>query len=561
MPSPIFALSARNLAAGPTRRAPSRETSREISRETGLVPAFARAASLALLVPALCQCGGVEVLGDKPASSCDLVDYDVGESGRQQKIEIATFWSSDAESAAFRVLQKVAVARDYVIATTDRRDRDHQQTSLKAWLVNDSDPLPDAFQVNGGSDVLQWVDEEETQLCPLTRLDERYDFSGSFFAATLAPVSCRRTLYGLPVGVHRLNVVFYNETLVERLLAEAETQGVSLQRPEELQSVEAFIEHLGGIAALGVESEDGAPIVPLALDATNTWPLAVLAFENVMAASGGELYEAVWKGQEAMSASKGASALVDGEVSLRAGLSQVVEDVQALGVYSNLSDQYREAGEPFHLDGGFRWQSALDMVASGLAAYTVMGDWGWAQVGAQNDAVRSMPFPGTGHAFIYTPDSFAVPRRGGSDGSGAHMWLKEVVADVETQIAFAQVKQSIPAVRGLSEDELATLGNERLAESYREFGRCQDPESDCQLLLAVSGLGPSPAADPCFDEVGRLVARVAGLVSEEDREAQERGEPRECPLPFPVDPDEAGRELVERLVRESREPFAADCRD
>lgn len=515
---------------------------------------------MTLLAPVLCQCGGTEVLGDKPTSSCDLADYDV-EDGGQQKIEIATFWSSDAESAAFRVLQKAAVARDYVISTTDRRDRDHQQTSLKAWLVNDSDPLPDAFQVNGGSDVLQWVDEEETQLCPLTRLDERYGFSSSFFAATLAPVSCRGTLYGLPVGVHRLNVIFYNEALIAGLRAEAEAQGVTLQRPEELETIDAFIEHLGAIASLEVQSEEGAPIVPLALDAMNTWPLAVLAFENVMAAHGGGLYETVWKGQEAMRAQKGASALGDGEASLRAGISRVVEDIQALGAYSNFSEAYREAAEPFHVDGGFRWQSALDMVARGLAAYTVMGDWGWAQIGAQGDTVRSMPFPGTAHAFIYTPDSFAVPRRGGSDGSGAHMWLKEVVADVETQIAFAQVKQSIPAVQGLSDEQLTTLGNQRLAESYREFERCQDPKSDCQLLLAVSGLGPSPAADPCFDEVGRLVARVAGLVSEEDREAQEEGALRECPLPFPVEPDAAGRELVERLVRESREPFAADCRD
>src|SRR5690606_34120413 len=83
---------------------------------------------------ALGGCSGVEVLGDRPPSSCDFADYDLQATGRQQRIEIATFWATEAESAAFRVLARAVNSKAYVISTTDRRDRDHQQSSLKDWL-------------------------------------------------------------------------------------------------------------------------------------------------------------------------------------------------------------------------------------------------------------------------------------------------------------------------------------------------------------------------------------------------------------------------------------------
>src|SRR5690606_13673316 len=110
-----------------------------------------------------------------------------------------------------------------------------------------------------------------------------------------------------------------------------------------------------------------------------------------------------------------------------------------------------------------------------------------------------VPFPGTGEAFVYTPDSFAVPRRGGTDGAGAHVWLREVVSDQTTQVRFANIKNSIPAIRDLDDNTLDGLVHERLRDTYRQFAACQTEGSSCRLLLAVSGLGPPPATDPCLD--------------------------------------------------------------
>lgn len=501
---------------------------------------------------ALGGCSGVEVLGDRPPSSCDFADYDLQATGRQQRIEIATFWATEAESAAFRVLARAVNSKAYVISTTDRRDRDHQQSSLKDWLVQDSDPLPDAFQVNGGSDVLQWVDAEspeEAQVCPLTELDERYGFSDLFFPAALDTVTCKGTLYGLPVGVHRLNLLFYNRTLFDRLKEEAKAQKLSLKRPEELADVDELRAQLETIASLESKTPSGDLIVPLLLDTADTWPLAVFTYENLLVARSSEAYRTLWQG--------GGGG--DRAPALRSALERMVDDLRGLAAYSNYVEPYRAVAE-LTTGGAVRWQDALRRVGAGEALYTVMGDWGWAHLAEARDAVEAIPFPGTQRAFVYTPDSFAVPRRTGSDGSGAHLWLREVVANVSTQIAFARAKHSIPAFTELSEEQLDALDNPRLAETHRAFSRCHEDDSDCELLLAVSGLGPSPAADGCFDEVGWLLARTLGSISQPEAAAEEAGELRACARPLPRNPRAAGEELIERLMIVSRTYFAEACR-
>lgn len=555
MASRNSALSAASSWAASSYAAPRSAPPWRVCRSTG-----ARALAPLLLCLGLTHCTGTEVLGSTPSSSCDLASY---EGRSPQKIEIATFWSDDAESAAFQVLANVATADKHVVSTTARRNRDHQQTSLQDWLVGDSDPLPDLFQVNGGSDVLQWVDDGPngvTQICPLTRLDALYDLSNRFFESTITPVSCRGTLYGLPVGVHRANMLFYNRSVFDRLLEAAEAKGIPLRRPEELESIDQLLEQLATIASLEAESEGEAPLLPFAIDENETWTLSILTFENLMTSRGDGIYETVWMAQGAHAEGSGSSEAerAAAEELLRKRLSTVLGDLRALVGFSNFAAAYRDVAASERGEDGLSWRNALKMVAGGKALYTAMGDWGWAQVGAQEQVVSAIPFPGTGHAFIYTPDSFAVPRRA-TDGAAAHVWLHEVVSDAKAQIDFARVKQSIPALRDLSEAELAGLRSDRLRETYRHFTDCQSGGS-CQLLLAVSGLAPSPAADPCFDEVGWLLARTLGSTSPEEREALADGEPRRCPSPLPDDPGAAGEEVVERLLTISQERFAAACR-
>lgn len=349
------------------------------------------------------------------------------------------------------------------------------------------------------------------------------------------PCRARARSTGCLWGVHRLNVLFYNAALLETLARVAESRGLTLRAPEELTSVAQFIEHLELIDELSAETEAGQRIVPLALDNNENWPLSLLAFESLMVARRAELYEAVWMGH------------ASSDDVLRVELSAVVDELRALAARSNL-------------EARVTWQRALEMVGNGEAAYTVIGDWGWAQQASAAQALAAMPFPGTSHAFVYTPDSFAIPRRGGTDGSGAHMWLREVVDHTPTQTAFARIKHSIPTLRDLGESELDALEDVYVADTYREFARCQSAEGECRLLLAVSGLGPAPATDPCFDEVSKLLGRAVGAMSQDDINDVAAGTERECRSPMPDDAIAAGHELVERLLLISRESFAGACR-
>jgi hypothetical protein len=188
-----------------------------------------------------------------------------------------------------------------------------------------------------------------------------------------------------------------------------------------------------------------------------------------------------------------------------------------------------------------------------------MGDWALAQLSPDEIArLEAAPFPGTAGAFVYTPDSFAVSRLEASDGSGPHFWLQEIVADEKIQLTFSSIKQSIPSLRGLTPEALSQLGSDRLRQQYGEFSDCQEPGSSCRLLLAVSGLGPPPARDPCFDEIDRLLTRAVGAPSQDDLD--QAGKPSKCAEPLEDDPAAAGQQVIEILLRLSEHHFAASCR-
>ncbi|HSC87908.1 MAG TPA: ABC transporter substrate-binding protein, partial [Polyangiaceae bacterium] len=482
-------------------------------------------------------CGGVESLGTRPAVSCDLVDYELDDTERS--VSIGTFWTDTAEASALRLLEEAAERSRFVVTPTRRRDRLTQQLSLRDWLLNDSEPLPDLFQVNGGSDVLQWPSRaanEEPQLCSLDRLDQLHAWRDQFFPATLAPLSCGDSLYALPIGVHRLNTLIYNPALLTRLATLASEQGLELRLPDDFSSPADFLAALQTIEKVGQNSPDDA-VVPLAIGNQSGWPLTVLGFENLLVGRGVSTYESLW-GTSTKEATLQPEAL-------RHELEGWLGELRVLVTLSNLKER-------------MAWQDAVHLVASGGAAFTVMGDWAVAQLSAHEvDQIELRTFPGTEEAFVYTPDSFAVSRLTDSDGAGANYWLREVVANRDVQLAFSARKYSIPALRDLEPTELERL-DARQRETYRTFSACQTSPADCRLLLAVSGLGPAPGTNPCFDEIDRLLTRAVGASSAEDDAPGDEGSESVCPLQ--EEPEAAGQQLIDILVAVAREPFAADCR-
>jgi glucose/mannose transport system substrate-binding protein len=488
---------------------------------------------------AIAGCSGDHVLGDYPASTCDLIaPPDVVES--DTPLAIATFWAADDyERTAFKQLEDRADDAGYRVSVDRMRTRVDSQRHISEAFV--SQVLPDVFQVNGGSDVLRWVDgrnAETTAVCALDSLRDSYRWSRSYFPEAIDPVSCDGRLYALPVGIHHLNVLFYNKRLFAELSELASSRNIVLTPPSELASPHDLVTLLERVSQLEATTPTGKAIVPLSLGSSSDWPLTIVAFENVLLGLSEQAYRNLWMG--------GLSGVYESRRdSLEEKLGEMLLVLQRLIGHSNFAA--RET-----------WQDALRQMGRGEALITITGDWGYAQLdGLMLPDVETVTFPGTAGSFVYTPDSFAVPRELGKDGSPAHGFLHQVVEDKRALIAFSNAKHSIPPRHDLTEEEISELGSDSLRASYRQFAACSGGESSCNLLLAVSGLGPSPGADPCLDEVDALLTLAAAGALPSDEFLMNRT----CSSIFPLAREDAKDRLLQLLLGVGESRFVAGCRD
>jgi glucose/mannose transport system substrate-binding protein len=479
-------------------------------------------------------CSGDRVLGDYPPSTCDLAEPPAEVSGEQ--LSIATFWADSVEEEAFKELRGRIAARGYSVTTEKIETRVEVQRK-----IIERQKLPDVFQVNGGSDVLRWVqnqDPEGTEVCALDRLQEQPDWRDGYFPAALEPVTCHGNLYGLPVGIHHLNVLFYNRELFARLRELAHASGVELTEPGQMDSVDDLLSLLASVAELHATTTKEKPIVPLAIGTESEWPLTIIAFENVLLGLGQDAYETLWLGGLENFDQKRSD-------DLRASLHAMLQVLRELYGYSDVS-------------APVSWQDALRQVGAGEALLTITGDWGFAQLVDEQAAARveAVTFPGTAGRFVYTPDSFAVPRELKKNGFPARAFLHDVVADTRALIDFANAKHAIPPRNDLTNDQIESLNSESLRSTYRQFASCGGSDDDCELLLAVSGLAPPPGTNPCFDEMDALLAfAVTG-----DAPRRDGSVARECQEKLPTTSKEAEGSLIKLLLDVATRRFAAACR-
>jgi glucose/mannose transport system substrate-binding protein len=483
----------------------------------------------------LLGCSGEHVLGDYPPSTCDLAEPPAEFS--DEPLSIATFWAGN-EQLALETLRDRIDSDRYLISLEQIGTRVEVQRRINDAF--ESQKLPDVFQVNGGSDVLRWVQNrgpEATDVCALDHLRDKLRWSELYFPDALGPLSCHGNLYGLPVGIHHLNVLFYNRALWNALAESARANGTKLTLPSLLQTPYELLAELAKIAELHATTPSGKPLVPLAIGTESEWPLTIIAFENVLLSLGRAAYETLWMGGLQGASSQQAA-------QLRGTLTDMLALLRGLHGYSEASTRVS-------------WQDALREVGAGEALMTITGDWGYAQLDPDMlEQVETITFPGTAGSFVYTPDSFAVPRELKKNGFPARSFLQDIVADKAALIDFANAKHAIPPRHDLSPDEIATLTSESLRETFQQFSSCEAGEGDCKLVLAVSGLAPPPGTDPCFDEMDTLLTfAVTGHDPSEESSAT-----RHCAQAFPTTGAEAEARLLELLLQVAERRFAAACR-
>jgi glucose/mannose transport system substrate-binding protein len=318
----------------------------------------------------------------------------------QREVEIFSWWVSGGEVEALDALIALheSLHPDVTVRNLAAEYADQARDELKNRMA--AGTPPDTFQANIGYGVLTWAPEA---LESLDDLAADQGWTTAFEPAVLAAASEGGVLYAVPMNIHRINSLFYNsKVLADHGLTPATT-------------LEELHDQCLTLRAAGV--------TPIALGNINNWTLQELAFECVLpAVAGADGYETYWRGDSTAD-------------------SQEMQDTLAY-VLSLFAD------DCFNTDSTtIDWTAALDMVADNTAAYSEMGDWakGYLESVGQiaDDDFGVVPFPGTSDIFVYTSDTFPLPKGAAHRDDAIDLLI--TMASIDGQIAFNQIKGSIPA--------------------------------------------------------------------------------------------------------------------
>jgi glucose/mannose transport system substrate-binding protein len=313
-------------------------------------------------------------------------------------LEVMSWWVSDGEVDAIRALIDIyrrchpntAVLHGGIRGTSMAKEALSQR-------MTEGMP-PDTFQTNGGYDLMRWG---EQYLEPLEFLFESEQWRSIFPADVLELLSHGGEAYAVPLNIHRTNAFFFDPQALS---------SAGLEAPRTLDDLHAAIKTL---RRKGFE--------PLSLGTRQPWVLSLLAFENLLVAvAGASFYRRLFQGAESPRA------------------PEVHETLEQLGRLLDACN--RDAGV-------LSWDEAADRVRTRSAAMTIIGDWAKGYLERrgcfEHEGFCMRPTPGTGSTFVFTMDTFALPKAAPHrDGA---LDLLRVFGSPHGQSTFNRIKGSLPA--------------------------------------------------------------------------------------------------------------------
>jgi glucose/mannose transport system substrate-binding protein len=292
----------------------------------------------------------------------------------------------------------------------------------------------DAVLLNAGSDVLQFtpcgVNGMGTRLLPIASLGDPELLARPFLPEVLEAVSCEGQVYAVPVGLHRLNTLYFNRELLTAAGCSA-----SDLRAEDFDAIVEDLDRVwvrgtapSGATCVGTPNPVGTTerlrsVLAIATASGDAWAASLFVLENLMvSAVGADAYETFWRGH-----------LAAGEEPDVRQLTSTLDRVARLAQFFT----------PEELTA----HDAFDAVRSGRAIFTVMGDWHGPDVAGSD--VELMPFPGTEQVTVFTADVFAVPVSS-KNPSGAAAWLRTITSR-EVQERYIPAKGGGPVRTDMAE--------------------------------------------------------------------------------------------------------------
>ena len=319
----------------------------------------------------------------------------------EAKLEIFSWWTSGGEAAGldqlFAAFKATSPNVEIVNAAVAGGAGSNAKIALQPRLSGGQPP--DSWQSHPGQELFNlYVDPGYTET--VTALFEEQGWNDAYPQGLIDQVVKDNEKYLVPVGIHRGNVMFYNKKVLS-------DNGIEVGDTLSWDQFKTAADTLkaAGVPALGLGDKDTFA--------------APMFFENqLLGVLGPEAYVGLWDGKTPWSDAK---------------VTTAIEDFAWVIDYLN----------PDH--AALTWDGALDVVISGKAAFTSMGDWAWGNVVNQKveDQIGYVTHPGTDGAYVTVVDGFTLPK-GAPDPVNSANWLR-TVGSVSAQEAFAPYKGCIPA--------------------------------------------------------------------------------------------------------------------
>jgi glucose/mannose transport system substrate-binding protein len=322
-----------------------------------------------------------------------------------QTLEVFNWWTNPGESDAAAALLSLYSSKypkttviNSAVATLSKA-----QSELNGRMVGGTPP--DTFQTLGGWNMWQWVayngqNDADSKMEPIDFIATAHNLAAVVPRSVLDVVSYNGKIYGIPLGVHRFNSLFYNKKLFDD---NGLTPPVTL--PDFYAVSETF--KAKGIIPLAVGSKDGHQV-------------SIVTWDGLLVAKGGvEFRESYFAGGEDPSDSR------------------IVETLNEYAHMLDYSNTDRDA---------LTWNGAAQMVVDNKAAMTIVGDFGkgfFLSKGWHSGVeLGEVPVPGTSGVFVYIVDSFGLPK--GITDRQATVNFLNMVATAEAQNVFNPIKGAAP---------------------------------------------------------------------------------------------------------------------
>jgi glucose/mannose transport system substrate-binding protein len=322
-----------------------------------------------------------------------------------QSLEVFNWWTNPGEKDARDALLQLYSDKYPQTNVVDSAvvSLSKAQAELQGRMVGGTPP--DTFQTLGGWNLWQWIayngqNDSDSKMEPIDFIAEQNKLATSVPPSVLDLVSYNGHVYGVPLGVHRFNCLFYNKKLFD-------DNGIT--PPVTLADFYAVSEQF---KALGV--------TPLAVGSKDGHQVSIVTWDGLLVAKGGVAFrESYFSGHEDPADPR----IVD-----------TLNEYAHMLSYSNLDRD------------SLTWNGAAQMVIDGKAAMTIVGDFGkgyFLSKGWHSGVeLGEVPVPGTAGTFVYIVDSFGLPK-GIADRQATVNFLN-LVATKEAQNVFNPIKGSAP---------------------------------------------------------------------------------------------------------------------